>query len=273
MLKGYNRAGTLCKNERPDRPTVGSYQPIIAEAISCKARRSRQTQSGYKERARRDIMGMPNRSTMVGFTQTICPIPNLPPVFPKAKPSRDVGKNTPPVSIGFEETREDRYNRMFYRRHFCECQKGGLDIGKTKRGKGTKVMAIADAHGLPIAIRTHRANTHEVKLVEPTIDARFIKEKPTKIIGDLAYDSDPLDNKLKRRKIELIAPHKCNRRKRHTQDKRKLRRYCRRWKIERLFAWIQNFRRCVVRYDYHTINYLGFIQFACVLILLKSILR
>lgn len=128
-------------------------------------------------------------------------------------------------------------------------------------------MAIADSHGLPLAIRTSRANTHEVKLVEETIDARHMKEKPKRIIGDLAYDSDLLDKTLQKRKIELIAPHRSNRRKKKTQDGRKLRRYCRRWKIERLFAWIQNFRRCMVRYDYHAENYLGFVQLACVIIL------
>lgn len=42
--------------------------------------------------------------------------------------------------------------------------------------------------------------------------------------------------------IELISPHRCNRKNR-TQDLRRLRRYRRRWKIERLFAWLQNFRR------------------------------
>jgi len=104
-------------------------------------------------------------------------------------------------------------------------------------------------------------------LVECTIDSRFIKEKPKRIIGDLAYDSDPLDKKLKKKKIELIAPHKENRRKKATQDGRKLRRYCRRWKVERLFAWIQNFRRCLVRYDYYAEIYLGFIQLACIIIL------
>ena len=156
---------------------------------------------------------------------------------------------------------------MFYRWHFCKCQKRGLGIGKTKRGKGTKIMAITDASGLPVAIWTNEANTHEVKLVESTIDSRFIKEKPKKIIGDLAYDSDPLDTKLKKKKVELIAPHKENRKKKTTQDGRVLRRYCRRWKVERLFAWIHNFRRCVVRYDYYKENYLGFVQLACIIIL------
>lgn len=76
------------------------------------------------------------------------------------------------------------------------------------------------------------------------------------MIGGKAYDSDPLDKQLKKFDIELIAPHKVNRKQAKTQDGRKLRRYKRRWKIERLFAWLQNFRRIVVRYEYHAENYL-----------------
>lgn len=130
-------------------------------------------------------------------------------------------------------------------------------------------MAIADASGLPIAVWAGGANTHEVKLVEKTIKARFIRQKPKKIIGDKAYDSDKLDETLQKRNIELIAPHRTNRRKLKTQDGRKLRRYCRRWKIERLFAWIQNFRKCTIRYEYYVGNYLGFVQLACIMILTK----
>jgi len=108
-----------------------------------------------------------------------------------------------------------------------------------------------------------------VKLVEQTIENRFIKEKPSRIIGDMAYDSDPLDKILKQKNIKLISPHRSNRKREKTQDGREFRRYCRRWKIERLFAWIQNYRRCVTRYEYKTQNYLGFVQIACVLIMTK----
>ncbi len=90
------------------------------------------------------------------------------------------------------------------------------------------------------------------------------------MIGDKAYDSDPLDKQLKKLGIEMIAPHKANRKRAKTQDGRKLRRYKRRWKIERLFAWLQNFRRIVVRYEYHADNYLGFVQLACMVILLRN---
>jgi transposase len=128
-------------------------------------------------------------------------------------------------------------------------------------------MAIADRNGLPISVWTTGASTHEIKLVENTIEARFIRKNPELLIGDKAYDSDPLDKRLKRRRIRLIAPHRQRRKKTATQDGRQLRRYCRRWRVERLFAWIHNFRRCVVRYEFKAENYLAFVQLACVIIL------
>ena len=55
-------------------------------------------------------------------------------------------------------------------------------------------------------------------------------------------------------------------------DGRPLRRYCRRWKIKRLFAWLQNFRRILVRYDYDVLNYLGFVQLGCIVFLMRRCL-
>jgi transposase len=69
----------------------------------------------------------------------------------------------------------------------------------------------------------------------------------------------------------LIAPHRANRRKPVTQDGRPLRRYRRRWRIERLYAWLQHFRRLVTRYEYHAENFLGFVQLGCIVILLRHL--
>ncbi len=146
-------------------------------------------------------------------------------------------------------------------------------MGKTKRGKGTKVMAMADRHGLPLAIHIASASPHEVTLVEATLASRFVLEAPQRLIGDRAYDSDPLDEFLRTQGIELIAPHKSNRVKRPTQDGRKLRRYRRRWKIERLNAWLQNFRRVLVRHEHISENYIGLIHLACIMLLLNAFLR
>jgi len=142
-------------------------------------------------------------------------------------------------------------------------------VGKTKRGKGTKIMAVADRAGLPISVCVTSASPHEVTLVEATLAACFAPELPERLIGDRAYDSDPLDGRLAVQGIELIAPHRRNRRRPRTQDGRKLRRYRRRWKVERLFAWLGNFRRLPVRYERHLVNYLGFVQLACIIILLR----
>jgi transposase len=158
---------------------------------------------------------------------------------------------------------------MLYRRNLCGSEKGGFGVGKTKRGKGTKLMAVADGSGLPIALHTTSASPHEVTLVSDTLKERFVDALPERLIGDRAYDSDPLDQMLAAQGIELIAPHKQNRRKPPTQDGRVLRRYCRRWHIERLFAWMHNFRRIVVRYEYHVDNFLAFAHLACTLILLR----
>lgn len=70
----------------------------------------------------------------------------------------------------------------------------------------------------------------------------------------------------------MIAPHRRNRRKKRTPDGRQWRRYKRRWKIEWLFAWLGNFRRPVIRYPRHLANYLGFVQLACIVILLRNYL-
>ena len=131
-------------------------------------------------------------------------------------------------------------------------------------------MAIADRNGLPISIHIESASPHEAKLVQKTIDNRFLNRNPRRLIGDKAYDSDYIDAELRKKRIRLIAPHKCNRRKQPTQDGRELRRYKRRWKIERLFAWLQNFRRIATRWEYKASNYFHFVQLGCIIILLRN---
>jgi len=92
------------------------------------------------------------------------------------------------------------------------------------------------------------------------------------LIGDKAYDSDPLDRKLREKhKVELIAPHKENRSKPATQDGRSLRRYCRRWKIERFFAWLHNFRRLVTRWERKLDNFRAMLYLGCIVILLRHL--
>ena len=153
---------------------------------------------------------------------------------------------------------------------FAAAKGGGAEIGPTKRGKGVKIMAIVDRHGLPLSVSTHAANHHEVTLVQLSFDFYMIEAKPENLIGDKAYDSDELDTSLKKQGVEMIAPHRSNR-KLKTQDGRRLRRYERRWLVERFFAWLQWKRRVLIRWEYYAENFLGFVQLASITMLLKRI--
>jgi len=153
---------------------------------------------------------------------------------------------------------------------FASAKGGGEAIGKTRRGKGVKILAIVDRNGLPLSVSTHAANHHEVTLVQLSFDFYMIEAKPEKLIGDKAYDSDALDESLKEQGVEMIAPHRSNRTLK-TQDGRALRRYQRRWLVERYFAWLQWKRRLLVRWEYYAENFLGFVQLASITMLLKRI--
>jgi transposase len=131
-------------------------------------------------------------------------------------------------------------------------------------------MAVADRHGLPIAIGIASGERHETQLVVETLRSRFLKRKLRRLIGDRAYDSDKLDAELSAMGIEMIAPHHPNR-KNLTQDGRPLRRYRRRWHVERLFAWLQCSRRLITRFEHKATNFLAFLKLRCIVLLLRRL--
>lgn len=129
---------------------------------------------------------------------------------------------------------------------------------------------MVDAVGTPLAVHMCSASPAEVKLVHDTLEASFGVDSPQRLIGDKAYDSDGLDTELSELGIQMIAPNRKNR-KHKTQDGRPLRRYKRRWHVERTIAWLQSFRRVRTRDEYKAQHFLGFVQLACILILLRRI--
>jgi transposase len=111
------------------------------------------------------------------------------------------------------------------------------------------------------------ASPAEVKLVRQTVDRRFTRARPQRLIGDRAYDSNPLDAEMEQLGIMMISPNRSG--TRQTQDGRVLRRYKRRWKIERAFAWLGFHRRLVTRYERYSTNFEALIHYACFFILFK----
>jgi transposase len=140
-------------------------------------------------------------------------------------------------------------------------------------------MVVVDGQGISLGSHLDSAAPAEVKLVLPTLAAVRVprvgrgrpKSQPQHLIADKGYDSDGLRRQLRRRGIELICPHRRNRRRPSLQDGRKLRRYRKRWKVERTFAWLGNYRRLLVRQERHIHIYTAFFHIACLLITLRHL--
>jgi transposase len=158
-------------------------------------------------------------------------------------------------------------------------EKRGDAVGTTKRGKGTKCMVVVDGEGIPIGATIHSASPAESKLIETTLDSISrpkrgrgrLTVRIKRLIADKAYDCDMLRVRMAERGINLICPHRRNRTAMTLQDGRELRRYKRRWKVERTFAWLQNFRRLVTRYERKSTMFLAFVHVACALITLRAL--
>ena len=153
-------------------------------------------------------------------------------------------------------------------------------MGKTKRGKGTKLMVLADGAGLALGVCVEAATPSEVRLLERTLDSVKVKRRRgrrrrphqlERLIADRGYDSDPARALLVSRDIEPIIPKRRNNKNAMHQDGRKMRRYRRRWIIERTNSWLQNFRRLVVRYERKVKNFEALVHPACALVALKRV--
>ena len=131
-------------------------------------------------------------------------------------------------------------------------------------------MAVAARPGLPLAVRPERAPPHAVPLGAAPRAARLGAAWPARLIGARAYDSAPLAAGLREWGIDLSAPPRHKRKNPPTQEGRSLRRDKRRWQGERLFAGFGNFRRLGGRYEDQAANSLGFVQLACIGILLRQ---
>ncbi len=53
-------------------------------------------------------------------------------------------------------------------------------------GKGTRLVAITEKRGRPVSVLITSAACHEVRLVEPALEACWTSETPAVLIGDKA---------------------------------------------------------------------------------------
>ncbi len=219
----------------------------------------------------RHRLGASVRCPMEGFTKIVSLIPDLLAKITNVVEVRHLPKSlgTVPAQVG--RPRRTRLEDGSGGRDVREGKKRGDCVGKTKCGKGTKIMTMVDREGIPLSLAVYSASPAEVRLIEPMLTHRVLARLPERLVYDRAADSDPLRQRLKERGIELVCPHRKSRTKPPTQDGRKLKAYKRRWPVERTNAWLQHYRRILVRHEYRSENYRAFAQVACLLVTLRKL--
>lgn len=246
-----------------DRAVASKVSPSAGTAVGVES-----------EGAGGDFVDSANGSTLEGFAEGVSQSEHLLETPEEMGGRGSVAEDLEGVSRRVGGAGDSGVERVLPRCEFQSRQKRGSEVGLTKKGKGTKFMVLADGSGIPVGISLHTASAHEVTLAEATLKtvrvprkgARRPCPKPHRLICDRAYDADGFRQSLRQQGIELIAPHKKNRKKPKTQDGRALRRYRRRWKIERSIAWLGNYRRLLIRWERSFVLYRAFFHIACALI-------
>lgn len=154
----------------------------------------------------------------------------------------------------------------------------GMFIGNTgPRGLGFTVYRLVEyslgeattgygRSAIPIGVATDAADVPETALAGVAladIPAGVVVPPGVPVDADRAYDSDPLRADLAGGGFTLVAPHRKSRKRPPTADGRRLRRYKRRWIVERTFAWVHSYRRVVTRFERRVDLYDGFVHLAC----------
>jgi transposase len=126
-----------------------------------------------------------------------------------------------------------------------------------------KLEVVTDASGLPLGLAAAAANVSETELLKPALDDVPVQVPPgTPVIADKGHDSDPLRDEVEEDGYRTIIPHRKNRAKPSRNDGRRLRRYRRRWRVERTNAWLHCYRGVAMRWSYYSFAYVGMVYIA-----------
>jgi hypothetical protein len=132
---------------------------------------------------------------------------------------------------------------------------------------------LAEGHGVPIGLAVDGANRHDMKLVRATLASLVVPrpvptpEQPQGLCLDKAYDYQEVCDIL----VELgFTAHMRSRGEEAQAIKGAAHNKARRWVVERTHAWMNRFRRIVVRWDKKPEHYVAFLHFACALIAFRA---
>lgn len=154
------------------------------------------------------------------------------------------------------------------------CKRGDF-VGNspTDRAKnGTKRHLLVEGRGIPVSVALSGAHRHDMKMLETVLNTPVLKRPtlrgsgPQHLCLDKGYDYLSIRQMLKRRRYLAHIPRRGQARRTATTPRHP----ARRWVVERTGRWHNLFRRLKTRYEVHSSNYLGFVEFACAIICYRS---
>jgi len=136
-------------------------------------------------------------------------------------------------------------------------------MGRSRGGLTTKIHALTDARGLPIKVLLTPGQAHDLLGADTLL---IDLGEGDILLGDKAYDTDWLRQRIMAQGAAPNIPDKSNRRERHCFSKAL---YKERNRIERFFNKIKHFRRIATRFEKHAQNYLAMIKLASIRIWMR----
>lgn len=153
---------------------------------------------------------------------------------------------------------------------------GGESCGSSFKhhGKtGTNRSLLTDGSGIPIGIVIAPANSVDFKLTKSTLESIALQrpnptqENPQHLCLDKGYDYPEVD--------QLVlawgyTPHIRRRGEDSSKNEPVPKHRARRWVVERTHAWMNAFRRLLIRWEKKAQNYLALVHFACAWITFRA---
>jgi transposase len=135
-------------------------------------------------------------------------------------------------------------------------------LGRSRGGFSTKIHVACDGLGKPVKLILTPGQDHDV-----TQGPALIAESDAaKMIADKAYDSDEFIETIESKPAEAVIPPRRNRTEERHYDKQE---YKKRNVVERFINTIKQCRRVATRYEKTARNFLAFVQFASIFVLLN----
>ena len=139
---------------------------------------------------------------------------------------------------------------------------------------GTKRSVLTDEKGHPLSVVLSGANTHDIKLLEETLD-KIVISRPA--VCDLHPQNLCLDagyiGSAQSVKVRQYTAHIRPRGEERKEIERNPDFKARRWVVEVTHSFFNRFRKLLVRFEKKAQNYLALIHFACAIIVWRKLIQ